>query len=142
MDYELDTPSTSDEITMLGRLVLSVQQFSEFNFTWSSNFGPGSYPLIDASDRVSGSLGAITSGTIDGYPATLAVQGNDLVLNVVPEPSTLVLLAAGAIGLVGYGLRRRAARTAKPAAFDQQDAPAILSFPSHSSTASAVRRVA
>ncbi len=32
----------------------------------------------------------------------------------VPEPSALALLAAGAFGLVGYGWRRRATRTAKP----------------------------
>ncbi len=37
-----------------------------------------------------------------------------------PEPSTLALLGAGALGLLGYGWRRRAAarRTAKPAACD------------------------
>jgi probable HAF family extracellular repeat protein len=55
-----------------------------------------------------------------------------------PEPSALALLAAGALGLLGYGLRRRrvARRTAKPAAFDQQDdAPAILSMPSRWSEA-------
>jgi hypothetical protein len=39
----------------------------------------------------------------------------------VPEPSSFVLLAAGAMGLLGYGFRRRrvARRTAKPAAFNQ-----------------------
>jgi autotransporter-associated beta strand protein len=144
MDYELDTPSSSDEISMpSGALALNLQQFSDFNFTWTSNFGPGSYPLI-AFGSSSGSLGANTSGSVDGYPATLAVQGNELLLNVmVPEPSTAALFGAGAIGLLGYGLRRRrATRTAKPSAFDQQDAPAILAFPSHSSTASAVRRAA
>lgn len=62
--------------------------------------------------------------------------------DVVPEPSTLTLLGFSTIGLVGYGLRRRAARTAKTTACDQQDAPAILSFPSHTSTAHAARRAA
>jgi len=53
-----------------------------------------------------------------------------LTMAAVPEPKTLMLLlAAGAIGLLGYGWRRRVARTAKPSAFDQPDAPAILSSP-------------
>ncbi len=88
------------------------------------------------------------SVALDGYPATLAVVGDNLVLSVTPEPSTLALLAAGAIGLVAYGWRRRRAAggTAKPAAFDQaepqDDAPAILFFPSHSSPASAAQRAA
>ena len=99
MDYELDTPPTSDEVFMpSGLSSLNGQQFSDFNFTPLAGFGPGGYTLIDAGS-ISGSLGASTSGTIDGYPATLAIQGNDLVLNVVPEPSTLALLAAGTVGL-------------------------------------------
>ncbi len=61
-------------------------------------------------------------------------------VSVTPEPSTLALFAAAAIGLAAYGWRRRLARTAKPA-FDQQDAPAILSFPSRSS-ANVARRAA
>ena len=63
-------------------------------------------------------------------------------ISVVPEPSALALLAAGAIGLVGYGWRRRVARTAKRTTFAQQDDPPILAFPSHSSTANAARRAA
>jgi fibronectin-binding autotransporter adhesin len=115
MDFELDTPLTSDMISVsAGTLILNGQQFSDFDFTWTSNFGPGSYPLIDAG-LVNGSLGNSYSGTIDGYPATLAVQGdNELVLTVTPEPSTLTLLAAGAIALIGYGSRRRLSPTTGP----------------------------
>ena len=105
LDYELDTPGTSDMISC-GSLVLSGQQFSDFNFTSTANFEPGTCDLI-AFTSSSGSVGANTSGIIDGLPATLAVQGNNLVLNVTPEPSTLALLAAGVIGLAGYGLRAR-----------------------------------
>ena len=62
-------------------LVLNGQQFSDFNFTPLDGFGLGTYTLIDAGS-ISGSLGANTSGMIDGDPATLAVQGNNLVLKV------------------------------------------------------------
>ena len=146
MDYDLDTPSTSDEVLMpTGQLILSNQRFADFHFTWSANFGPGTYDLINFRSS-SGSLGTNTSGTIDGLPATLSIDPvqHDLVLTVTPEPSTLTLLAAGALVLVGYGWRRRTARRmAKPTASAQADAPAILSFPSHRLyQASAARRAA
>ncbi len=144
MDYELDTPSTSDMISC-GSLALNLQQISDFNITPTANFGPGTYDLI-AFGSYSGSLGANTSGMIDGYTATLAIQGNnDLVLIVTPEPSTLALLAAGAVGAVGYGLRwRRKSRLEAESTASRHnqtdDVPTILSFPSRSPWAEATRR--
>ncbi len=145
MDYALDTPSTSDEIACGSLIVGSPLGISNFDFTPTANFAPGTYDLIEAGSLPSGVLGNSNSnsGTIDGYAATLAVQNNDIVLNVVPEPGTLALLGAGVVGLLGYALRRRETRrTAKLAAFDQQDAPPILSFPPHASPASASRQAA
>lgn len=99
LDFTLDTPLTSDAISMpLGTLLLNDQQFTDFNFAPTSNFGQGTYTLIDAGS-IEGSLGSGTSGIIDGLPATLAVQGDNLTLNVVPEPGTLAL-AAAALGLL------------------------------------------
>ena len=87
MDFDLDGVPTDDEISMSsGTLTFNGQQFSNFHFAWTDGFGPGKYTLINA-DLITGL--ASTSGSIDGYPATLAVQGSDLTLTVVPEPSTL-----------------------------------------------------
>ena len=44
----------------------------------------------------------------------------------VPEPSTITLLATGAIGLVGYGWRRRRAMRRTAQSELQDDSPAIL----------------
>ncbi len=110
MDYELGTPTDSDEVLMpSGMLALNGQQFSDFNFTALGGFGDGDYTLIDAGST-SGSLGAITCGTIDGQTATLAVQGGNLVLTVVPEPSSGALLLATITGTIAWRRRGRAKR--------------------------------
>ncbi len=110
MDYELGTPTDSDEVLMpSGMLALNGQQFSDFNFTALGGFGDGDYTLIDAGST-SGSLGAITCGTIDGQTATLAVQGSNLVLTIVPEPSSGALLLATITGTIAWRRRGRAKR--------------------------------
>ncbi len=58
-------------------------------------------------DTVNGNLGANTSGMIDGLPASLGMQGSDLVLRVVPEPGTLAMLAAGVVVLLQRVWRRK-----------------------------------
>jgi autotransporter-associated beta strand protein/T5SS/PEP-CTERM-associated repeat protein len=113
MDYELDTPLTSDEVYMPTSLLsLNGQQISDFNFTALGGFMPGTYTLIDAGS-ISGSLGAITDGAINGLPASLAIQGNDLVLTVVPEPGTLGLLCGLGVGVAAFARRRRKRRTTR-----------------------------
>lgn len=109
-DYDLDKPVTSDTITC-GQVVVAIPlRFSNFSFAYTSKFGPGVYDLIQSDTVLPASiLGGSTSGSVDGLPATLAVQGNNLVLNVVPEPGALAMLGAGVLGLLGW-CRQRAAR--------------------------------
>ncbi len=67
----------------------------------------------------------------NGAPGVERAVLDGVTVETTPEPSTLVLLAAGAVGLVGYCWRRRRAarRSAKP---ESNDALAILAFPAHS----------
>ena len=86
-----------------GKLVVgSPLTFSNFNFAYTSNFGPGVYDLIQSNSPLDNVLDGGTGGSVDGYAANLALSGNDVVLVVVPEPSTLALLAAAAVGLLAW----------------------------------------
>ncbi len=110
LDYDLDLPGTSSMISCGNLVVGSPLGFSNFDFTHKSIFEPGTYLLIEANSLPGGSLGRNISGTIDGLAATLAVQGNEVVLNVVPEPTTLVLLGNGLAGLAVFRFARRKKR--------------------------------
>jgi len=107
LDFELGAVGDSDLVSMASNtLYLNGQQFDDFTFTALEGFGVGVYTLIDAGS-VSGALGENLSGTVGGLTGTLAIVGGDLVLNVVPEPNTMVLMTIGVIGLLAYAWRRR-----------------------------------
>src|SRR5208282_3786307 len=108
----------------------------------TGNFGLGTYDLITNGSPLSSSvLDADNSGMIDGMPANLAISGNDLVLNVVPEPGTFVLLAV-AFSVLGVGSRRRKRSREAETKTCIDDASALLLFPTHSESNQALRRAA
>jgi autotransporter-associated beta strand protein len=83
--------------------------FSDFNFTTLAGFAPNTtYNLFQTSNAITGSLAAGVTGIVGGYSSTLAISGNNLVLNVVPEPATAVLVLAGVLWILIY--RRAGAR--------------------------------
>ncbi len=128
---------------------LEISGLATLNGTLELSYLDGFTPSVGESFHV---LNGSTTGSFVGFnlaplPPGLSWDTSALdsqgTITVTPEPGTFALLAAGAVAFLGYGWRRRAARTAKAAAFDKpQDDPLILSFPSHSVSANAARRAA
>jgi len=117
LDFELGsiaTPGTSyDQINILGgNLNIGTGlTFSDFNFTALSGFGAGNYVLFQTPGTISGSLGTNT-GTINGFDTTLSISGNNLIMNVVPEPSTSGIVFLGGALLLALARRLANSRTA------------------------------
>lgn len=82
-----------DQINLLGGSlnIGTGLNFSDFDFTALTGFGGGNYVLFQTPGTILGSLGT-TTGTVNGFNTTLSISGNNLVMNVVPEPSSLALL--------------------------------------------------
>ena len=106
MDYELDTPSTSSMINA-GSLALNGQQFTDFNFTWSGNFGQGTYPLIAflSTQRQSGSEYKRHDRRLPGNARRARQRPGGY--RRPRNRSTAALLAAGVLGLIGRAWRKR-----------------------------------
>jgi hypothetical protein len=96
-------------------------EFATFNPIFGPPSAPGAYTKIFASeDLFTGSLSSPTfiPGTFDAqymavvgfpdFPGTITI---DPVGTTVPEPSSLLLFATGALGLIAFAARRRMAPT-------------------------------
>lgn len=95
---ELDNNTTiADTADLL--LITSASVF--LNFTGTENIAGLS---LDGVSLTTGTWGATGSGATHINDAIFSGAG---VLNVVPEPSTFVLLTAGLIGLLAYAWRKR-----------------------------------
>ncbi|MBN2580921.1 MAG: autotransporter-associated beta strand repeat-containing protein [Pirellulales bacterium] len=105
LGYELGPVAGSDAVSMAAStLTLNGQEFSDFTFTPAAGFEAGVYTLIDAG-TVSGSLSSNPSaltGMVGGCSATLSVEGDNLVLTVVPEPSMFILMALAGLALAAF----------------------------------------
>jgi len=81
--------------------------FADFNFNTLGGFGTGTYTLVSTVNGINGSLAGVgLSGTIDGLNGTLSISGNDLQLEVIPEPSSVALLALTGFGFALFRRRR------------------------------------
>jgi len=84
--------------------------WDDFSFSTLAGFtGVGTYTLFDTGAAIVGTLGSTLSGAIGGSTGTLSIlNGQDLILTVVPEPSTWALLTTGLVATIL--LRRRRSR--------------------------------
>lgn len=105
--FSLGTAVDSDMIAS-GALTIGtgVVGFSDFAFTDETGFGNGVYTLFSSSG-ITGSLDvANLTGTVGGLDSTLSISGNDILLTVVPEPSTAGLILLG-LALSAAAKRKR-----------------------------------
>jgi autotransporter-associated beta strand protein len=117
LTYELGTVGASDKVTLTGgalNIGSGVLAFDDFNFAALGGFAAGTYTLFDGDTSIVGTLDsnpANLTGSIGAFTATLGFADgtNDLVLNVVPEPSSIVSLLGGLGALLG--VRRRVSRS-------------------------------
>ncbi len=111
--FIFDLGTASDRVALTGTSTLDigtgVLEYSDFTFNVGAGFSEGTYTLFSGATTlgVGNALGGALSGSLAGFNATLALSGNDVVLNVtaVPEPGSAALLL-GAIAILGARRRR------------------------------------
>ena len=106
--FDLADPSASDNILLtLGTLSIGAMTNGDFVFHELGGFTTGTYVLFDAPSAITGSVNSASNSIMfsGGRTGTLSLDGmnNNVLLTVIPEPSTALLGAFGALVL----LRRR-----------------------------------
>ncbi|MGA2066976.1 MAG: autotransporter-associated beta strand repeat-containing protein [Thermoguttaceae bacterium] len=108
--FTFEVGAIADRIQVAAGKVLVNPGGSLINVIALSGFGPGTYDLMDFPNGQASGLGylSLVTTTLPGF--TLSLQqtptSEQLVVQSVPEPSTLALLGAAAAGLAAWGWRR------------------------------------
>jgi len=111
--FDLAAPGASDRITLtLGTLDIGTMANADFVFSELTGFAQGTYILFNAASAITGSVtSALNSISFTGgLTGTLSLDSinNDVLLTVVPEPTTWVLLAFSMTTVMLLRRRKRA----------------------------------
>jgi autotransporter-associated beta strand protein len=115
--FDIDTPSSSDNIQIVGDLVLDGQLFIDAG----DNFGPGKYPIMHFNGTLTDN-GLKVANAPEGLQFDIVIESEIILravgktqaeavphtvfLVVVPEPATLSIMGAAAMGLLIRRKRR------------------------------------
>jgi autotransporter-associated beta strand protein len=105
--FDLASPGLSDTLDFSGLSAGDVVfNGNVVDFTNLGGLAPGNYTLFtfDAANAYTGSL--VLGAGLDAYEASFVYNSQSIVLNIVPEPATLVL-CAGALGALFFRRRRQ-----------------------------------
>ncbi len=108
LKFDLAASGISDQIIFseLKAVDASALTFDHFEFTTLAGFESGNnYTLMTSTSLLTWNGPSTLSGKVGDLDGTITRTGNDLVLNVIPEPSSFVLLAGGLLTVIM--LRRR-----------------------------------
>ncbi len=108
LKFDLAASGISDQIIFseLKTVDASALTFDHFEFNTLAGFESGNnYTLMTSTSLLTWNGPSTLSGKVGDLDGTITRTGNDLVLNVIPEPSSFVLLAGGLLTVIM--LRRR-----------------------------------
>ena len=108
LKFDLAASGISDQIIFseLKAVDASALTFDHFEFNSLAGFESGNnYTLMTSTSLLTWNGPSTLSGKVGDLDGTITRTGNDLVLNVIPEPSSFVLLAGGLLTVIM--LRRR-----------------------------------
>lgn len=105
--YELGLGNTSDLLNISGDFNKDITAGTVFRFDFLNSNVEGTFKLVDWSVSSTFDAGDFSATNLgDGMSGTFAVNGTQLEITVIPEPSTLMLMGLTGLALFA-GLRRK-----------------------------------